>query len=81
VAEKYEKQKQLLMEAIKKKEAAAALVPVAAGHHRDRRFSEVGHGPNISGQKFDRRHSDLTAYYYQHQVSVLRNDFFGLKSF
>jgi len=69
VAEKYEKQKQLLMEAIKKKESM--LSPFGApAHNRDRRFSEVGLIPNANHFKPDRRHSDLTAYYYQQQLGL-----------
>ena len=59
------------MEAIKKKEnAAASMLPFGAGLHRDRRFSEVGFDPSVARPKPDRRHSDLTAYYYQHQFGL-----------
>ena len=65
VAEKYEAQKKLLMDAIKEKEASNMLT-----HNRDRRFSDVGLNPEFSNPKSGRRHSDLTAYYYQYQLGT-----------
>ena len=65
VAEKYEAQKKLLMDAIKEKEASSMLT-----HNRDRRFSDVGLNPEFSNPKSGRRHSDLTAYYYQYQLGT-----------
>jgi hypothetical protein len=53
------------MDAIKKKEAANLLT-----HNRDRRFSDVGLNPEFSNPKSGRRHSDLTAYYYQYQLGT-----------
>ena len=74
VAEKYEKQKKLLLEAMmqKKHEHAAAMGPPAShyptGHTRDRRFSDIGRDSGFPNSKSDRRHSDLTGYYYQYQM-------------
>lgn len=72
VAEKYEKQKQILMEAMQNKQASSLM-----HYNRDRRFSDVGLDPDFtnprpvySNPKSDRRHSDLTAYYYQHQLGT-----------
>jgi len=56
----------------KKNEQAAAMAPPPShyqtGHHRDRRFSDIGRDSAFSNSKSDRRHSDLTGYYYQYQM-------------
>lgn len=69
VAEKYEKQKQLLMEAIIKKKESE-MTAFGSGYNRDRRYSEIGFAPGLVVPKVDRRHSDLTAYYYQNQIGT-----------
>ncbi len=56
----------------KKNEQATAMATppshYTTGHNRDRRFSDFGGNSGFSNSNSDRRHSDLTGYYYQYQM-------------
>ena len=69
MAEKYEKQKKILMEAIAKKKESELTI-FGSGYSRDRRYSDSGFTAGLAVPKADRRHSDLTAYYYHNQIGT-----------